>query len=159
MLEAILGDLQRKQRLLTWTNFHLFARLASYPDGDYIPASSGTLTKWWYFWRDVTINSGITITVASPGLVAFARNISVSGLLTASGKGAAGGAAVTVGDSTTRPGNPGNNGDGGIGGGGEVEEEKRIQQAVETAEMEGFPEARGAKQGQEVPDKVLLWKW
>lgn len=92
-------------------------RFGTFADGDYSPGTSTTLTKNMYMWRDVNIGAGITITVPSPGVLIFARDVTISGLLTASGKGAAGGAAVSA-SGTTVNGNPGANGGGVIGGDG-----------------------------------------
>lgn len=92
-------------------------RFGTFADGDYSPGANATLTKNMYMWRDVNIGAGITITVPSPGVLVFARDVTISGLLTASGKGAAGGAAVSA-SGTVVNGNPGANGGGVLGGDG-----------------------------------------
>ena len=78
-------------------------------------ATNKTLDSGVYCFRDLVINAGITVTPTSSFLVIIARNITMAGLLSASGKGAAGGAAIS---GTAGNGNPGSVGIGPGGGGG-----------------------------------------
>lgn len=107
------GSLHAKLRMHPSVGFPLIKRWGTYADGNYSPSSNQNLTKNLYFWNSVNIPAGVTVTAPSPGVVVFADNITISGLLTASGKGAVGGAAVT-----SAAGNNGASGGGYYGGGG-----------------------------------------
>lgn len=78
-------------------------------------ATNRTLDSGIYCFRDLVVNAGITVTPTSSFLVIIARNITIAGLLSASGKGAAGGAALNA---VSGNGNPGTDGAGPGGGGG-----------------------------------------
>lgn len=89
-------------------------------DGDFSPSTNQTLDKYLYRFNNLTIPAGVTVTSSKSGLIILAKDINISGLLTMSGKGAAGGAAVTA-SSGGVSGNAGSDGGfcaGGAGGGG-----------------------------------------
>ncbi|MCL6611170.1 MAG: hypothetical protein K6T66_06495 [Peptococcaceae bacterium] len=89
-------------------------------DGDFSPSTNQTLDKYLYRFDNLTIPAGVTVTSLKSGLIILARNITISGLLSMSGKGAPGGAAVTASTGGVS-GNAGSNGSfcaGGAGGGG-----------------------------------------
>lgn len=116
--EPFVGQLSRMAALLSDSKSMgapYIPRFGTYADGDYTPGSNATLTKNLYMWQDITIGSGKTITVASPGVLIFARDVVITGLLTASGKGGPGGAAIT---NAVGVGNAGTSGRGIIGGAG-----------------------------------------
>lgn len=69
-----------------------FNRTGDKSDGNFNPTSNTTLSKCMYQWDTVNIPSGVTVTAKVPGLLLLANSVSISGLLTASGLGAAGGA-------------------------------------------------------------------
>lgn len=85
-----------------------FNRTGDKSDGNFNPAANTTLTKNMYQWDAVNIPAGVTVTAKAPGLLILANTVTISGLLTASGLGAAGGSANIV----------GSDGGGFFGGGG-----------------------------------------
>jgi len=85
-----------------------FNRTGDKSDGNFNPTANTTLTKNMYQWDTVNIPAGVTVTAKAPGLLLLANTVTISGLLTASGLGAAGGG----------PGVAGANGGGFFGGGG-----------------------------------------
>lgn len=95
--------------------YPVFRRTGNKSDGNFNPASNITLTKTVYQWDEVNIPVGVTVNTMSPGALILCRKITVSGLLTASGKGANGGAG---GVGAERPGGAGASGGGYIGAGG-----------------------------------------
>lgn len=91
--------------------YPIFRRTGDRSDGDFNPGVNTTLTKNLYQWDEVDIPAGVTVTAKAPGLLILAKKVTISGLLTASGLGAAGG---------TRGTSPTGGADGGglVGGGG-----------------------------------------
>ena len=85
-----------------------FNRTGDKSDGNFNPTANTTLTKNMYQWDAVNIPAGVTVTAKAPGLLILANTVTISGLLTASGLGAAGGSAD----------NDGSDGGGFFGGGG-----------------------------------------
>lgn len=97
--------------------YPIYPRTGDKSDGNFNPASNVTLAKNVYQWDTVNIPAGVVVTAKAPGLLLLANSVSITGLLTASGLGAAGGTTMI---STSSPyiAESGASGCGIVGGGG-----------------------------------------
>ena len=89
------GSLHAKLALLNGDITGLFGSLR--PGTSDITISSNTSWAYGvYRYNNFTVNAGVTLSASDMGFIVIANNITVNGLITASGKGGSGGAYVTT---------------------------------------------------------------